>query len=135
MPADARTDVPISRATTPLFLRYASAGAIGTVAHYALLICLVHFAGVAAVAASTAGAITGAIVNYVLNHRFTFASLRSHRVAFPRFAIVSALGIGLNAAVLASLLATEHVHYLVAQAAATGAVLLFGFVANRKWTF
>jgi putative flippase GtrA len=117
------------------FLRYAGAGAIGTGFHYAMLIGLVQLARIDAVVASTAGAVTGAAVNYALNHRYTFASGRPHRRALPRFALVALAGIALNALVMAAVLAVAGPHYLVAQVAATGAVLAAGYLANRTWTF
>lgn len=119
----------------PQFFLYGAAGAIGTAVHFAILAALVQFADTGAVAASTAGAIAGAIINYTLNHRFTFASRRTHRMALPRFLAVAAAGILLNAAVLAAMLAFVRPHYLVAQVVATGAVLVAGFLANRRWTF
>jgi putative flippase GtrA len=120
---------------TPQFLRYAGTGAIGTSAQYGVLIALVQLAGVGALAAPTAGAVVGALVNYALNHRYTFASRRAHRMALPRFLAVAGAGVALNAVVLAALLATVPLHYLVMQVVATGVVLVAGYVANRRWTF
>jgi putative flippase GtrA len=117
------------------FLRYAGAGAVGTALHYALLVALVQLAGVPAVAASTAGAIAGALVNYGLNPRFTFASGHAHARALPRFAAVAVAGIGVNAVTMAAVLALAPAHYLVAQVVATAVVLALGYVANRRWTF
>ena len=117
------------------FVRYAGAGVIGTAAHYAVLVGLVQIAHAGVVAASTAGAIVGAGINYLLNHRFTFASGQSHRRALPRFAAVAAFGVVLNALVLATVLALAGPHYIVAQVIATLAVLLAGYLANRAWTF
>jgi putative flippase GtrA len=119
----------------PRFIRYAGAGAIGTAAHYAVLLALVQGMQAGVVAASTTGAIAGAGINYALNHRFTFASRESHRRALPRFAAVAAAGIVLNALVLAGLLALAGPHYLIAQVIATLAVLVAGYLANRAWTF
>ena len=119
----------------PQFFRYAGAGAVGTGIHYAMLITLVQLAHVGAVTASTVGAILGAIVNYALNHRYTFASRKAHGRALPRFALVAAAGIALNAIVLAAMLALANSNYLVAQIVATCAVLAAGYVANRTWTF
>jgi putative flippase GtrA len=119
----------------PQFLRYGGAGAIGTAAHFALLGALVHFAGTGAVIASTAGAVAGAIVNYALNYRFTFASRRHHRVALPRFFAVAGAGIVLNAVVMTLMLDVVAPRYLVAQVVATGVVLVAGFLLNRLWTF
>ena len=119
----------------PQFLRYSSAGVIGTAAHYAVLVALVQGAEAGVVAASTAGAITGAGINYVLNHRFTFGSTQPHGRALPRFAAVAAGGIALNALVLAGMLALVGPHYVLAQVVATLAVLVAGYLANRAWTF
>lgn len=119
----------------PQFIRYGGAGAIGTAAHFAVLTALVQLAGASPLGASTVGAIVGAIINYALNYRFTFASRRVHHVALPRFLAIAAMGIVLNAAVLYAALAFVRPHYLVAQVAATAAVLVAGFFANRKWTF
>jgi putative flippase GtrA len=130
-----RDPASLPSTVAPQFIRYAGAGAIGTACHYAALIALVQLAHFGAVAASTAGAIVGAIVNYALNHRFTFASGRAHAVALPRFALVAVGGIALNALVLAAVLSLAGPHYLVAQVVATGAVLTAGFLANRAWTF
>jgi putative flippase GtrA len=113
------------------FLRYAGTGAVGTAVQYATLIALVQLHGTGA---STLGAVAGALVNYVLNHRFTFASDRAHTQALPRFAAVAAASVALNAMVVAVLL-HAGAHYLVAQVAATGVVLVAGYLANRAWTF
>jgi putative flippase GtrA len=126
---------PIRRPTAPQFIRYAGVGAVGTAVQYVLLVVFVHAVGMGAVAASTLGAIAGALVNYSINHRLTFASDKAHWQALPRFAVVAVAGIALNAIVLAAMLAFVTPYYLVAQVAATGAVLVAGFVANRAWTF
>jgi putative flippase GtrA len=120
---------------TTQFLRYAGAGAVGTLVHYATLVGLVQLAGASPVPASTAGAIAGACVNYGMNHRFTFASRKSHLHALPRFFLIAVAGVCLNAVVLAVLLAQSGIHYLLAQAITTAMVLAGGYFANRAWTF
>jgi putative flippase GtrA len=117
------------------FLRYGVVGVAGTALQYAILILLVHSTPLPAVAASTAGAIAGALLNYAFNHRWAFASTRSHDHALPRFAAVALAGIALNAIVMATMLEFPGAHYLVAQTVATGVVLIAGFLANRTWTF
>lgn len=119
----------------PQFLRYSGAGAVGTVVQYCLLIILVQLADRSAVTASTIGAIAGALINYRLNHRYTFASRKAHGHALQRFALVSIGGIVLNALVLMAVLAFTGPHYVAAQVAATAVVLVAGFLVNRVWTF
>ena len=120
---------------TPRFFRYAGAGAMGTLVHYAVLVALVQLVAIGPVPASTAGAVAGAFLNYGLNHRFTFASRGAHRHALPRFVVVAVAGVGANAIVLAAALALPGTHYLIAQLIATAAVLVGGYLANRVWTF
>jgi putative flippase GtrA len=125
---------PPVRPAASQFARYGLAGAVGTALHYAALVGLVQFAQFPAVAASTAGAVAGAVVNYALNHRWTFASPQGHTRALPRFAAVALAGIALNAVVMAMLIGSGA-HYLAAQVVATGLVLVAGYFANRAWTF
>ena len=82
------------------FVRYAAAGAAGTVIQYLLLMALVEGAAVRPVIASTCGAVAGAFVNYLLNYRYTFGSSRPHAVAFVKYFTVTVAGILLNAIVL-----------------------------------
>ena len=117
------------------FLRYAAAGAIGTAVQYAILVALVQGEQMNAVAASTVGAVAGALVNYALNHRYTFGSGAQHLRALPRFAATALAGIALNAAIVALLVSGAQANYVAAQVVATAAVLAFTFLGNRRWTF
>lgn len=117
------------------FLRYSLVGAVGTATQYVLLVVLVQASAVNPVLASTVGAVAGAIVNYALNHRYTFESRRRHRESLPRFMAIAAAGVAINAALLAALVNGLGIHYLVAQVVATLAVLGVTFLANRAWTF
>jgi putative flippase GtrA len=117
------------------FLRYALVGAVGTALQYAILVLLVQLALAPVLAASTAGAIAGALVNYQLNRRWTFDSARAHQQALPRFATIALAGIALNAIVMATMFGYLGANYILAQFVATGAVLAAGFFANRTWTF
>ena len=117
------------------FSRFGVVGAVGTLAHYALFLALIHAAAADPVAASAAGASLGALVNYVLNYRYTFRSARRHREALPRFLLVAAVGLALNTLLMAAFLNGLRLHYLAAQIGATLGVLVWNFLANRHWTF
>jgi putative flippase GtrA len=116
-------------------LAYGAAGIAGTVAHYTVLILLVQRFGAEPVAASTTGAAIGAIVNYWLNHRFTFRSAVPHRRAFIRFMVVAVAGMIINAAMLFAAVHPLGLHYLLGQVAATGLAFLGTYELNRRWTF
>lgn len=108
---------------------------MGTATHYAALVALVELGHLDEVVASTAGATIGAAVNYTLNRRFTFDSNAAHGPALAKFFAVAGAGLGLNWLLMLMLTSASTLHYLVAQLLSTGAVLLWGFTANRLWTF
>jgi putative flippase GtrA len=116
------------------FFRYVGAGSAGTAGHYGVFLAGIALAPSAVLTASTAGAVTGALINYGLNYRYSFASRRPHREAFPRFALVAATVLAINWAVMFALTAAA-VPALAAQLVATCTVLLTGYLLNRNWTF
>ncbi len=124
--------LPRLRSTLPRGLsRFATVGAIGTGVHYAILWSLVN-AGVPVLLASTIGAIGGALVNYVLNYRYTFKSNLAHRSTLVKFFTVALIGLLFNTLIMALL---TRLHYFIAQIIATFFVLLWNYLANRLWTF
>jgi putative flippase GtrA len=129
------------------FVRFAGVGAIGTGAHYMTLFALMGM-GAHPTAATSAGAVIGAFVNYALNYRYTFHSRQRHRDTLWRFLTLAVIGLALNGGIMHGLLALAARAGIVADAAqasiwivlliqmiATGAVLLWNFAGNRWWTF
>ncbi len=117
------------------FIRFAGVGAIGTLAHYVLLVMLVETLRTNEVAASTAGATLGALVNYLLNRRYTFRSEKRHGEALTKFLIIAALGLTLNSLLMLIFVEILNIYYLLAQVFSTGLVLIWNFLGNRFWTF
>lgn len=125
------------------FLLYAGAGAVGTAVHYTALLALsTRFAQAPSptelAAASTAGALLGAITNYALNRNGTFALGRGaavpHARALPRFVLVVCIGLAVNAITVATLTAA-CLPLIATQLCATALVLGCGYLLNRHWTF
>lgn len=117
------------------FASFASAGALGTIAHYLVLLGLVSIFLAHPVTASILGSLAGAMVNYLLSHHWVFRSKRNHSETLSKFVAVGGLGLVLNAAIMYVLVTIASIHYLLAQIAATGIVLLWNFLGNRFWTF
>lgn len=117
------------------FTRFAACGAVGTLAHYLLLILLVHGWRSSAVTASSAGFVLGAAVNYALNYRYTFRSTKSHREVMWKFIAVASIGALINTALMSLLTHHSNLHYLLSQLIATAVVLVWNFMVNRIWTF
>lgn len=125
----------MTRALSRQFVTFALIGLVGTAGHYAVLIGLVQSGIATPTVATTLGFAVGAVINYALNYRFTFASDRPHREALPRFLTVAATGAGLNYLVVRTGIDGFALHYMLAQVLATGLVLLWTFSINRLWTF
>lgn len=117
------------------FLSFAMVGAIATAVQYAVLALLVELAGWRPAAASALGFCVSVGVNYGLNHRLTFGGRADHRQAAMRFALVAAVGLGINTGVMLSLAPVPRVHYLLAQVLATALALAWNFAASHLWAF
>lgn len=117
------------------FVVFATLGAVGTLAHYAVLIGLVEAGLLRPAFATAVGATVGALINYVLSRRLAFRSTRAHREALPRFLLIAGLGIVLNPLLLAGLLAATGWPYLVCQLIVTVLLLAVNYAVHSRWTF
>jgi putative flippase GtrA len=117
------------------FLAFASAGGIGTAAHYLLLLALVMGWAVNPVLASALGFLAGLLVNYLLSHHWVFRSRRRHLETAFKFLVIAGAGLALNTGLMQIAISMAGIHYLLAQVLATAVVLLWNFAGNRFWTF
>ena len=125
----------ITRATFARVVRFAAVGAVGTVAHYALLIALVSGLGTSPLVGASAGFVLGALVNYMLSRWWVFQSGRSHGEALPRFFLVALTGLAWTAGLMFLFTEWLGIHYLLAQLIVTAMLLLWHYAGNALWTF
>jgi len=78
--------------------------------------------------------VAGTAFSYLLNRKLTFASRQAVGIGFVKYVLALSVGLGLNAAIVAGLLALGA-HYLIAQPIATGLVLFWNFGASRLLVF
>jgi putative flippase GtrA len=116
-------------------MRFVAAGAVCTLLQYLVLVLGVELAGADALPASGAGYLASAVLNYLLNRRYTFGGGVAHRMAMMRFCVVVASGLALNLAGMRLLHGHLRWHYLYAQMLVTLLVLLWNFAWHRHWTF
>jgi putative flippase GtrA len=116
------------------FTKFALAGGAGTGVQYLVLIALVAMFHLAPGRASLIGALAGAVVVYLLNRRFTFATQRGHGETLPRFAMMAIAGALLNG-LLVGALSGAGLYFLLAQLVATVIVLVFNFIVSKLWIF
>lgn len=117
------------------FLHFAAVGLLGTGAHYLLLVLLVEGVGADPVAGSVAGFCLGALVNYLMSHRYVFRSDRAHREALPRFLAVAGSGLAWNTLLMGLFTHGLAWPYLVAQVLTTGLLVVWHYTVNSLWTF
>lgn len=123
------------RARVRHILLFAALGGLGTLAHYAVLIALVQGGLAGPVVGSTAGFLTGGLVNYQLSRRIVFRSQKRHAEAAGKFFTVAGLGLVLNAGLMALLTGPLGAPYLPAQVLVTGLLVLWHYAGNALWTF
>jgi len=114
-------------------LSYGVAGMAATSAHYTLMAFL-YGKGLAPVAASTAGAVFGALVAYLANRKWTFA-VRHSRARLLRFLVVAAMGILFNGLLFQGFQNWLISSIIVAQLLTTLLVFVATFYLNLKWSF
>jgi putative flippase GtrA len=117
------------------FTAFFGVGLAAACAHYGLLIALVEGGGAHPVPATLAGYGAGGLVSYALNRRHTYGSSRPHREATWRFILVALVGFGLTWLFMHLFTIRLGAPYLPAQLATTGIVMLWSFLAHRRWTF
>ena len=117
------------------FICFSGVGAIGTAAHYCVLVLFVEFFSMNPVIGSIAGFLVGAGVNYTLNYHFTFKSNACHNETGPKFFLVAAVGFCINSAVMHVMVNILIVNYLLSQVISTGLVLFWNFLTSRMWVF
>jgi len=117
------------------FITFAGVGAIGTLGHYVVLVALVQSKTMTPVYASTVGFTVGALINYLLNYRFTFNSHKRHIDTLVKFFAVAILGASINGVIMYMGSEVMDFNYLLVQVFATGMVVFLTFSLNKLWTF
>ena len=124
----------LTRCYTNQFVRFCLVGSVGTAAHYSALVAIVHLQGKPMIG-SIVGFVLGAMVNYVLNYRYTFKSEQRYPVTLAKFFATACAGLALNTLIMGLLISLLNVHYFVSQLLATAGVVLWNFTVNLRWTF
>ena len=117
------------------FTAFFGVGLAAAVAHYGLLIALMEGADLHPVPATLAGYVAGGMVSYILNRKHTYDSDRPHREATWRFATVAFVGFLVTWFLMHAFTVWLHGPYLPSQIITTGVVMVWSFMAHRKWTF
>ena len=115
-------------------LRFLVVGGIATITHYVILVALVELTGMRPVLATSIGYAVGVVTSFVLNRKYTFRNQSSVARTFAKYCLVYVIGMGLNAALMVTVMA-QGVPYLIAQIVATALVLVWSFLGSRFVVF
>lgn len=118
----------------PRFVRFLIGGGIATATHWGLMAVLIA-GGVVDLVATTIGALAGASVNYLLQHRYTFASSREHRDAVPAYVFVTILTLYLNGFTYRTLSHIAGMPMAASQACTTAMLAAINYLLYRTRVF
>ncbi len=134
MKADAMRSVAM-RADVQQFALFLVAGGTATVVQYCVLVALVEAVRLNPTWATVLAYICGAMTSYLLNFRFTFRhSGTGFHKGLAKFLVVNTIGLGLNTLIFTALRGLGA-YYLLAQAVATGLVLIWNYAGARLFVF
>ena len=114
--------------------RFALVGGLATALHWATMAALVA-AEIDARAATAWGAVAGAVANYILQRRHTFASHFLHHRPVPRYAVACLLAWALNLALFSLLHALTPLAIAPAQLLTTATVAGFSYLLYSRLVF
>jgi putative flippase GtrA len=116
---------------------YAGASVCALGVDMALLALLVQEFSWPYLLAATVSFSAGICVAYLLSVRLVFAHRRrpDRRTEFVSFAVLGAIGLGVNAAVMFVLVRYLGVYYLFAKCASAGCTFAYNFLSRRQLLF
>lgn len=118
------------------FAKYCIVGVLGTTIDVGVLWLLVHFGGMAVLAATTISFTVSVANNFLLNKFWTFRSpSTNYRKLFIKFILVSLGGLGLTNVCMWLLVHELMIWYIWAKLITSALVLVWNFLANKYWTF
>jgi putative flippase GtrA len=115
--------------------RFGVVGVLTAAVHYGLLYLGVAVLHLAATLASSIGFVVCVIFNYMMHYTWTFDEPAPHGSTLRRYLVMITCGFLINAAVMYAGVHWLALHYLVTQALAMIAVVLWNFVLANTWVF
>lgn len=122
-------------ATLGRWVRYAIVGGSGTLLYMLLVVVFVELMRIPPVSSAVIGFILVCIFTYTLNRLWVFASSRRHTYAFPRFVMVSIVGLLLNALIMYVTVDVLELWYGFWLIGATAIVPPTNYLLHAYWSF
>jgi putative flippase GtrA len=115
--------------------RFSVVGTLGTVVYYAMLGVLVELMRVPILLATSIAFLLVCVENYLLHYRWTFDSTKEHEVAIACFVFMNGVGFFINWAIMFGGVESMKMNYLLVQAVALVAVVMWNFMLSSCWVF
>lgn len=115
--------------------KFAIVGLTATGVYYALLWGMVEFLGVGVLFASSIAFVAVTVENYVLHYVWTFESTGAHVATLSRFLVMNAAGLCINWGVMFLGVSKLGFNYLLVQAFAIVAVVVWNIALSYHWVF
>lgn len=114
-------------------IRFGIVGVIATAIDYGLMVVLTELAGLPYLLSCTISFTTSVIVNYILSVRFVFAATTKTTKAteITIFILLSAVGLGINQAIMWFAVEQLGISYLIAKIGATVIVMVYNFISRK----
>jgi putative flippase GtrA len=116
-------------------LRFGIVGVLTSACSFALMYISVDLLGVPVMVATAVVYIIVALGNYLAHHKWTFKSTEPHGVAFPRFVASGVICFSLNWGIMYVGVKEMEENYLVVQAVAIVAIVIWNFTVGSLWVF
>jgi putative flippase GtrA len=118
------------------FTKFAVVGTINFATHLSVYLLLTRPFHLPIAVANPLAFTVAVSVSFLLNRRWTFrVTTGDHRAQYVKFFGVSLAGLGINQAILLSLVHGFGFHDIFAFVLAVGVVMFWNFFVNRHWTF
>ncbi|EKE14721.1 MAG: hypothetical protein ACD_12C00326G0002 [uncultured bacterium] len=117
------------------FFRYLLVGGIATLVDLGSLFVLTDLLGIYYLISGAIAFILGLLINYLLARFWVFRSRYSVIKEFMIFSFIGLIGLGLNELLLYILVAIFYWWYLAAKIVSIFLVLVWNFLARRKYAF
>jgi putative flippase GtrA len=116
-------------------IRFGIVGVLTAVLHYGVLYIGVELVNAHATLASSVGFVVAVIFNYFMHYNWTFGEPAPHGRTLGRYLVMISCGFLINGGLMYAGEQWWSVHYLLAQALALVAVVLWNFVLSNTWVF
>ena len=125
----------INKPSTKQFAKFALVGFASLAVEYAMLLALVELMGVDFLMGTTISFIASIIVNYALSMKFVFEHKddMSRKREFTIFAILSAIGLGLNDLYMFVGVAVFNIGYQLMKLVSTFLVTWYNYFSRRRF--